>query len=223
MFGLLEKVFTVAGKATSVAIGYAIDRVAKTANSVDFKTTLDSLDKTFTPIQVEVTCSHKSDDADDYDLEIDLKLFEAALNAGRLARPHIVVRSKRSDINRDLLAERMEVAFCPLISHYEKYVENKKDFILGKQNADDFWNTLGLIVLTLAGPLFGPVAWLVIGLEGWQAFKNIPWFLINGIKSGLYKLFFGSEIDQLDSELERARETLKEMVRRMKIEPLAPQ
>ncbi len=105
---IINKVFSLAGKALSVVIGSVMASVIEKINSVDFSSTLDQLDRTFTPIEVMVTCRHGSNNPDDYRLEIDLTAFECALNEGRKARPKIIVRSAFTDLNRDLLAERLE-------------------------------------------------------------------------------------------------------------------
>lgn len=219
---LIAKAFSIAGKATSAAINSVLSNVTETITSTNFGGILDRLDQTFTPILVEVTCNHASTDPEDYTLSFDLRAFEDALNAGKQARPRIVVRSAYPAIDRDILATKMETGLKPLIHNYEQHVDRQKKQILTKRDNDAFWGGLGLLILTLAGTVLGPIFWIIIGLEGWQALKSLPQLMIAGIKSSLYQLFFGDELEQLDKELETARTTIKRMVHAIKIEPLLP-
>lgn len=218
---LINKVFTLAGKATSVMIGSVMASVIEKINSVDFSSTLDQLDQAFTPIEVNVTCRHDSDEPNDYRLEIDLTVFERALNEGRKARPKIIVRSTFTNLNRDLLAERLEIELRPLIKNYEKHIKQRKVAILTQRESDAFWGEIAIFVLLMAGAVLGPFIWIIIGLEGWRALASVPQLLISAIKSSLYKYFFGDEIEQLDAELEAARKTIRAMVKRAQIEPLS--
>lgn len=218
---LLKTVFSVAGRASSVAIGHMMSGVSEAVASVKFTETLNKLDVAFTPVLVTVTCRHQSQKKEDYVLDFDLEAFTKALNEGRHARPQIVVRSKYADINRDVLSEKMEAGLRPLFHSFQESVERRKQDITDREESDAFWNALAMLMLTVAGAAMGPLVWLIVGFEGWQALKSLPSLIISSIKSGLYNMIFGSELAQLDSELDAARTTIKRMVRNIKIEPLA--
>lgn len=218
---LLKTVFSVAGKATSLAIGTMMTTISEAVASVKFTETLNKLDVAFTPILVTVTCVHLSQNKEDYVLDFDLDAFTKALSEGRHARPQIVIRSKHTDINRDVLSEKMEAGLRPLFRNFQQHVELRKQDIIDREESDAFWISMGMLMLTVAGAVMGPLVWLIVGMEGWQAMKSLPSLIISSIKSGIYNMIFGSELDQLDSELDSARTTIKRMVRNIKIEPLA--
>ncbi len=224
MFGnaakLMTAAFSVAGKATSLAINVMMDTVIARVTSVDFESILNRMDQSLTPVTVTVTCNHVSDAVEDYTLQVDLRAFETALDEGRYARPKIVVYSKHTAINRDTLAARMETALRPLIANYERYVSVEKSKVLAQRESEEFWAVMGGIMLAVAGAVLGPVLWILIGLDGWRALRDLPQLFIAGVKSSLYNLFFGDELTQLDSELDSARTTIKAMVKKMEIHQL---
>lgn len=218
--GIIGKVFTLSGKAASLAISAIAERVVTQVTSIDFESILNTMDRSFTPVVVRVTCNHFGEDAEDYTVIVDLNAFESALAEGRRARPQLVVYSKYTTIDRTTLAARMETALRPLIAHYEQHVSAEKSKILAQRESDEFWIVMGTIMLAVAGSVLGPVLWLLIGLDGWRALKNLPQLFIAGVKSSLYKLFFGDELSQLDNELESARTTINIMVKNMEIQQL---
>ncbi len=91
---------------------------------------------------------------------------------------------------------------------------------MNQRESDAYWGELATFVLLMVGTVLGPLIWIIIGLEGWQALKSLPQLLISAIKSSLYRYFFGDEIEQLDAELDAARKTIRAMLKRAKIEPL---
>lgn len=211
----------VGGSAMTGAASAVLEKLGKTPEMLD--SFLKSAVERLTPITVVVDCIPTGPGADDYRLDIDHLEFDAAVNAGRLVRPQLVVKATRNDMNRDLLTERMLESMTPILSAYEDDVFServKKGFEHFSQNVSlgfdlfGIFNALLFLCLIGAGALVGPIFWLLIGLGGVAALAQVPELIVDTAKHVL----FGTKIDQLERKLAQAREVLRHMVKDMRIE-----
>jgi hypothetical protein len=176
---------------------------------------INTLNQNYTPIPVSVVCDHHEDgDPNDYDLKVDITEIAKALNEDRTAKPQITIFAKFPDtLDRDLLADRLEEALKPLVKHYQDQVERRKAAIMAKRKKTDtlsFWEELELSSIIA---LFPPLILVLLALDFIAAMKRIPALIL--------AKFTTDELTKLDAELAEARATVKAIIRKMKIEPLA--
>jgi hypothetical protein len=167
-----------------------------------------------TAVPVKAICEPTGDGVDDYNLVINIDEVAKALNEGRTAVPQITVYARSPEqIDRDLLAERLETAMKPLLKHYEEHVKTRKKAILAKRQRDSDWSFWDTLDLTILAAIFPPVILVLMALDFVEFMSQIPALIMAKFK--------GDEISRLDQELALARATVKKIVRRMKIEQLA--
>jgi hypothetical protein len=173
-----------------------------------------TLKVSYTAIPVKAVCEQQGDGPNDYQLIVDIDEIATALNEGRVATPAITVYAKfPNDLDRDLLADRMQSAFVPLLHSYRAHVDKKKKALAAKErkaNEMSFWEQLDLAIIIA---IFPPIILLLLALDFVSTMKRLP--------SLLLKKFSGDdEMAKLDAELDDARATLKTIIRNMKIEQL---
>lgn len=187
--------------------------VGKLPNIDTLSSQVSTLNQSYTAIPVKVICKQQSEVPNDYQLIVDIDEIALALNEGRAVTPAITVYAKfPNELDRDLLADRLQTAFVPLLQHYREHVEKKKSDLRAKQkkaNGLSFWEQLDLWIIIA---IFPPVILLLLALDFMNTMKRLP--------SLLLQQFTGDEMSKLDAELEEARATLKTIIRKMKIEQL---
>jgi len=206
---------TAVAKATEIHGGEAITWGADKLPDINtLNAKISALNRNYTSIPVKVVCvQNSSSDPDDYELDVDINEIANALGEGRTAKPTITIYSKfPNDLNRDLLANRLEESLKPLIQHYKDHVERRKDDIIFQREKEEFfsfWKYLDLSIIIL---MFPPFILVLLALDFAEAMRRLP--------SLILAQFTTDEIGKLDAELAEARATVKSIIRKMKIEPL---
>ena len=213
--------------ALAVAAGTATARIAETytkelvllakdqlPNPQQLTELFEKIGSEYTPIPIAAYCDHRdSDDPDDYYINLDITEIAQALNAGRQARPQLTVHAKYpDDINRDLLAERLETALKPLIKAYQANVTTRKQALRRKAEKDKEVSFFAMMDLGLLILIFPPIILVMLALDFVEGIKQLP-------KLVTAKLF-GDEHSKLDAELEQARSTVRKIVKGLVIKPL---
>lgn len=176
---------------------------------------ITAMNQNYTPIPVSVVCDHhEGGGPNDYDLKVDIAEIAKALNDDRTAKPQITIYAKFPEtLDRDLLAERLEEALKPLVKHYQDQVERRKAAIMTKRKKTEtlsFWEELELGFVIA---MFPPIILILLALDFATAMQRLP--------SLILAKFTTDELDKLDAELAAARATVKVIIRKMKIKPIA--
>ncbi len=214
----------------AAAVGEAVGRVAMThgmdigerlwGKVPDLKTATAMVQKfnlNRTPIPVKVSCVQNGSGPDDYRLLVDIDEIAAALNEERVAVPEITIYARFPDqLDRDLLADRLEKALQPLLDEYKAQIERRKAKVIAKRKkaeSDAFWSGLGeAFDLSFIVVLFPPAILLLLAVSFAEFVSQLPALIL--------AYFKGDELDKLDAEMALARATIKKVVRKMRIEQL---
>lgn len=185
-------------------------------------------------IEVRVMCRPHSDDINDYHIEADLSVLEAAMAEDRFVRPQIIVHAVSDKIDRDILTERLLVDFGEILKGHEARMQDVKVRLeqkVARQRAETDFNLLSLgfdiivagATLAMLGlsALVGPLLWLMVGIGGLAVLAELPSLAMSLIKRALgfkvYACADEEELDQLKAELEKYRPLLQKLVRDLDI------
>ena len=215
-----KRALALGGDAASKVVRNFIEQLPSLREKLD--NYLEEALEQLTSIDVVVSCVPTGPLADDYALRIEHSEFDAALKARRFVQPHIIVKAARPDLDRSMLTERMLEGLAPVLASYKVKADKKREevgheqglFLMGTALLIvDTFTLLFYLALVGAGALVGPILWLLVGIGGFVALKQVPGFVISTIKN----VFFGTEVEQLEAETKAARKVVEEMVNEMEI------
>lgn len=188
----------------------------------------------FEPIIVPVTCRPTSADLDEYIIETDLSALEAALGAGRLVRPCIVVTAASSHLDRAVLTDKLIETFNPiLVTHATRmeHLRKRREVRMEREQSSvtlsamgdifEFFINAAMLAMIGLGALIGPIMWLLIAFGGIAVLSELPRLTFNLFKEAIGVQTFNqpedAEIHQMKKDLERYRPLLQKMVEKTTI------
>lgn len=207
--------------------------------SIDDKVIVYALNQAaekFEPITVPVTCRPTSANLDDYVIETDLSALEAALGAGRLVRPSIVVTAASSQLDRSVLTDKLIETFNPILATHTarmKRLQQQREMRMEREQLGAslsvmgdifmFFTNAALMAMIGLGALIGPILWLLIAFGGIAILSELPRLTFNLFKEAIGLRTFNqpedAEIHQLKKDLERYRPLLLKMVEKTIVTP----
>jgi len=214
------RVIAIGRDAASKAVDSLVDTLPNMRAQLE--TSLEKTLELLTPIEVVVSCVPYGPLANDYTVRIEHSEFDEAIKAWRFARPKIVVKATRPDLDRLVLTERMVAGLAPLLTSYKDKADRKRQEVKEEQMLRDLntgllvfdtFTTFFFLALIGAGALVGPILWLLVGIGGISALMQVPSFVINSMKD----IAFGTEAEQLDAETQAAMKAVEAMVKEMEI------
>ncbi len=190
---------------------------------------LKSASEKLEPVDVIARCVPIGAGVDDYLIELDDGALMSAIAEGRWVRPHLIVRATSDQIDRDILATRLEVAFKELLNRAELRVDQKRkeeeqakarDVVsqeaAGYSVLTEFAGELIIASLLGAGTLIAPVIYILIALGGFAVLSSVP-----GLVYGLFKQWFtNTPLEEEQEQINAARALIRKLVRTMRIEVL---
>ncbi len=183
----------------------------------------------FEPVTVPVCCRPCGVGKNDYTIVADLSILEAAMDAGRLVRPRILVTAASKDLDRALLTDKLIEAFTPILVTHATRMESLRARREVHQEQErlksslsimgglfDFFINAAMLAMIGLGTLVGPMMWLLIAFGGIAVLSELPRLAFNLFKEAVGLPVFDqpedSEIHQLKKDLERYRPLLQKMV-----------